>query len=58
MSWLFLKAEITLGESQGIAVIFAMRNVLRFYKYQLNHYRPITATEALIRAELLNYELI
>lgn len=58
MSRLFLKAEITSGEIQGIAVICAMRNVLMFYKYQLNHYRPITATEALIRTELLNYELI
>lgn len=56
MTRLFLKAEITSGELQGIAVIFAIRNVFMFYKYQLNHYRPITATDALIRAELLNHE--
>lgn len=54
MARLFLKVEITSGELQGTAVIFAMSNVCMFYKYQPNLHRVITARDALIRAELIN----
>lgn len=57
MTRLFLKVKITSGELQGTAVIFAMSNVCMIYKYQPNIYRLITAIDALIRAELINYEL-